>query len=48
MLRSDSGGRAVALGDDEHFIGLLHLGRALQATEAPGREAPDNYVEYLD
>jgi nitroreductase len=48
VLRSDAGKRAVGLHDDEHFIGLLHLGRSLQATDAPGREGPENYVEYLD
>jgi nitroreductase len=48
VLRSDAGRRAVGLGDDEHFIGLLHLGHARQETEAPERDGPDSYVEYLD
>jgi nitroreductase len=48
VLRSDTGRRAVGLGDDEHFIGLLHLGHARQATEAPVRDGPEDYVQYLD
>jgi nitroreductase len=48
VLRAEAGKRAVGLPDDEHFIGLLHLGHARQATEAPGRDGPDTYVEYLD
>jgi nitroreductase len=48
VLRSESGRRAIGLRDDEHFIGLLHLGQALQATEAPERDEPAQYVEYLD
>jgi len=48
VLRSEAGKRSVGLHDDEHFIGLLHLGRTLQANDAPGREGPDSYVEYLD
>jgi nitroreductase len=48
VLRSEPGRLAIGLRGDEHFIGLLHLGRALQSTEAPGREGPDSYVEYLD
>jgi nitroreductase len=48
VLRSESGRRAVGMPDDEHFIGLLHLGHALQATEAPERDGPDKYVDYLD
>jgi nitroreductase len=48
VLRSESGRRAVGVRDDEHFIGLLHLGHTLQPTEAPEREAPETYVDYLD
>jgi nitroreductase len=48
VLRSDAGRRAVGLGENEHFIGLLHLGRARQATEPPGRDGPESYVDYLD
>jgi nitroreductase len=48
VLRSDAGRRAVGLGEDEHFIGLLHLGHARQETEPPERQAPKRYVEYLD
>jgi nitroreductase len=47
VLRSDKGRRAVGLAEDEVFIGLLHLGRARQEAEAPPRESPDSYVEFL-
>jgi nitroreductase len=48
VLRAETGRRAVGLPDEEHFIGLLHLGRARQTTEAPERQAPHSYVEFLD
>jgi nitroreductase len=48
VLRSESGRAAVGLPDDEHFIGLLHLGRARQEVEVPGRAEPDRYVSFLD
>jgi nitroreductase len=48
VLRSDQGRAAVRLGQDEHFIGLLHLGHAIQAAPAPEREPPGSYVRFLD
>jgi nitroreductase len=48
VLRTPAGRAAIGLLDDEHFIGLLHLGRAKQEAESPEREAPDRYVEFLD
>jgi nitroreductase len=47
VLRSNEGRRAVGLPEDEHFIGLLHLGHARQRGEAPARKAPDTYVQFL-
>ena len=47
-LRDPDGRAAVGLGSDEHFVGLLHLGRAKQEAAAPVRDAPDSYVNYLD
>jgi nitroreductase len=48
VLRTDAGRAAVGLGDDEAFVGLLHLGRAAQETETPERENLDSYLEYLE
>jgi len=48
VLRSQAGRAAVGLPDDEHFIGLLHLGRARQVVEAPPREDPERYISFLD
>jgi nitroreductase len=48
VLRTDGGRKAVGLGPDEDFVGLLHLGRAKQAGEPPGRESPVHYVTFLD
>jgi nitroreductase len=48
VLRSDAGRRAVGLGGDESFIGLLHLGQALQDADPPERESPDSFVSFLD
>jgi nitroreductase len=48
VLRSPEGRRAVELPEDEHFVGLLHLGRARQEAPAPEREAPERYVRFLD
>jgi nitroreductase len=48
VLRSNAGRAAVGIPENEHFIGLLHLGHASQAAEPPEREPPDNYVQFLD
>jgi nitroreductase len=48
VLRTESGAKAVGLSADELFVGLLHLGRAKQATTAPERDSPDRYVTFLD
>jgi nitroreductase len=47
-LRSTAGQRAVGLGEDERFIGLLHLGRACQPPGAVEREPVERYVSFLD
>jgi nitroreductase len=46
-LRSAAGQRAVGLGEDERFIGLLHLGHTRQVAEVPERTSPEQYVEFL-
>jgi nitroreductase len=48
VLRTQSGRQAVGLGDDEGFVGLLHLGRAKQEAEPPEREPTVRYVTFLD
>jgi nitroreductase len=48
VLRSEAGRAAVGLPDDERFVGLLHLGRARQATDPPERAEPGQYVSFLD
>ncbi|MEX0992646.1 MAG: nitroreductase [Solirubrobacterales bacterium] len=50
VLRTSVGRAAVGLGDDEHFIGLLHLGRGRGDAQAgaPDRTAPHDYVSFLD
>jgi nitroreductase len=48
VLRSPAGREAVDLGDDERFIGLLHLGWARQTVEVPERDAVERYVAFLD
>jgi nitroreductase len=48
VLRTPEGRAAVGLGDDEHFIGLLHLGHARQERPVPERAEPSDFVTYLD
>jgi len=48
VLRSDDGRAALGIGDDEHPLGLLHLGHQRQEQRPPDREPPERYVEYLD
>jgi nitroreductase len=48
VLRTSQGRAAVDLPEDEHFIGLLHLGRAKQAVDSPARDAADSYVAFLE
>ena len=47
VLRRPDGRAAVGVGEDEHVIGLLHLGRARQEKSPPERQAPADFVTYL-
>jgi nitroreductase len=47
VLRTPEGRAAVGLGDDERFVGLIHLGPARQEREAPERAPAGDYVTYL-
>jgi len=40
LLREEAGRAAVGLGDDERFVGLLHLGRPRQGDKAPPERPP--------
>jgi nitroreductase len=48
VLRTGAGREAVGIPSGEDFIGLLHLGHAMQETAAPRREPPEHYVSFLD
>jgi nitroreductase len=48
VLRTPEGRAAVGLGDDERFVGLLHLGWARQEKEPPARAGAADYVTYLE
>src|SRR4051794_14230873 len=47
VLRTAEGRAAVGVGDDEHVIGLLHLGRPRQEQRVPERAPAGEYVTYL-
>ncbi|MBX5469623.1 MAG: nitroreductase [Thermoleophilaceae bacterium] len=48
VLRTPEGREAVGMGDDERFVGLLHLGRPRQRQRVPERASPGDYVSYLE
>src|SRR4051812_16483942 len=47
VLRSPEGRAALGIGEDEHVLGLLHLGPPRQEREAPERLSPGDYVSFL-
>ena len=48
VLRDPEGLAALGIGDDEHVLGLIHLGPPRQEKEPPERLDPDGYVRFLD
>lgn len=48
VLRTAEGRAALEIGDDEHVIGLLHLGPARQEQRPPDRAPAEDVIEYLD
>jgi nitroreductase len=48
VLRSAEGRGALGIGEDEHAIGLLHLGSARQEQRAPERAPVADVIAYLD
>jgi nitroreductase len=47
VLRTPEGRAAVGLPDNEHFVGLLHLGWCNQDKEPPARAPAEEFVTYL-
>ena len=48
VLRTPAGREAVGMPDGERFVGLIHLGRAVQEQSAPERAPAAQVVEFLD
>ena len=48
VLRTDEGRAAIALPENERFVGLIHLGHPRQQRQAPERLPPRDYVAYLE
>jgi nitroreductase len=48
LLRTPAGRAAVGLGEEERFVGLLHLGYPRQEKPAPERPGADRTTTYLD
>ena len=47
VLRTPDGAAAVGMGEDELFVGLVHLGRAMGEKEPPERLPSTDFVTYL-
>jgi nitroreductase len=47
-LREPAGREALGIGDDEHVLGLLHLGFADREWAAPARDERAVYTRFLD
>jgi nitroreductase len=47
VLRTSEGRAAVGLPDNEHFVGLLHLGWCNQEKDPPERAPAEEFVTYL-
>jgi nitroreductase len=48
VLRTPEGQAAVGMSDDEHFVGLLHLGTPVQEQRPPERLPADQVIEFLE
>ena len=48
VLRTPQGRASVGLGDDERFVGLLHIGRPVQEQRAPERAPAADTATFLD
>ena len=47
VLRTPDGAAAVGMGEDELFVGLIHLGHAREEKSPPDRLPPADFVTYL-
>lgn len=47
VLRTAGGRAACGIGDDERFVGLIHLGEARQGKEPPPRSDPASFASFL-
>ncbi len=47
VLRTPAGRAAVGLGDDERFVGLIHLGEPRQGKQPPPRAPVEDFVSWL-
>jgi nitroreductase len=47
VLRTPEGRAAAGMGDDERFLGLIHLGPKRQEQPPPARPDPSEFVTYL-
>jgi nitroreductase len=47
VLRTPEGRAAVGLGEDEQFVGLVHLGEGRQGKDPPDRAPVENFVDWL-
>jgi nitroreductase len=47
VLRTPEGRAAVGLGEDEQFVGLVHLGEGRQGKEPPDRAPVEDFVDWL-
>lgn len=47
VLRTPEGRAAVGVGEGEHVLGLIHLGRGRQEKQPPERAPAGKYVTYL-
>jgi nitroreductase len=48
VLRDAAGRRALGIGDDEHAVGLVYLGRPRQDQRVPDRDPVDAVLSWLD
>jgi nitroreductase len=48
VLRTPEGRAAVGIQEDEQFLGLLHLGTAVQEQRPPERAPADQVIEFLE
>jgi nitroreductase len=48
VLRTPEGRAAVGIPEDEQFLGLLHIGTAVQEQSPPERAPADQVIEFLE